>query len=168
MATARCSLAQTSPYICREGRGNVNNCDAIQCRPSQSVMKAEHVLATFPEHCRCCPGTDREVTNMVMQRSMNTVPMRLHIRRNRMDLQVVYSCHRLIVPCYWFMGNAASDLHNNPCSNMAPSAVNDLYLCLCSSRTSSQMLQRITPHVSAMAKAHGILGTLWEHAEITN
>lgn len=62
----------------------------------------------------------------------------------------------------------ASDLHNNPCSNMAPSAVNDLYLCLCSSRTSSQMLQRITPHVSAMAKAHGILGTLWEHAEITN
>lgn len=42
---------------------------------------------TFPEHCRCCPGTDREVTNMVTQRSMNTVPIRLHIRRKRMDLQ---------------------------------------------------------------------------------
>ena len=41
---------------------------------------------TFPEHCRCCPGTDREVTNMVIQRSMNTVPIRLHMRRNRMDL----------------------------------------------------------------------------------
>lgn len=43
--------------------------------------------STFPEHCRCCPGTDREVTNMVMQRSMNTVPMRLHSRRSRMDLK---------------------------------------------------------------------------------
>lgn len=37
-----------------------------------------------------------------------------------------------------------------------------LYLCLWSSRTSNQMLQRITPHASAMAKAHGILGTLFE------
>lgn len=44
---------------------------------------------TFPEHCRCCPGTESEVTNMVMQRSMNTVPIRLHIRRKRMDLRVV-------------------------------------------------------------------------------
>lgn len=41
---------------------------------------------TFPEHCRCCPGTDREVTNMVTQRSMNTVPIRLHMRLKRMDL----------------------------------------------------------------------------------
>lgn len=46
-------------------------------------------MVTFPEHCRCCPGTDSEVTNMVMQRSMNTVPIRLHKRRKRMDLQVV-------------------------------------------------------------------------------
>lgn len=43
---------------------------------------------TFPEHCRCCPGTDSEVTNMVTQRSMNTVPIRLHIRRRRTDLRV--------------------------------------------------------------------------------
>lgn len=42
---------------------------------------------TFPEHCRCCPGTDSEVTNMVMQRSINTVPIRLHKRRKRMDLR---------------------------------------------------------------------------------
>ena len=34
------------------------------------------------------------------------------------------------------------------------------YLCRCRSRTNSQMLHRITPHASAMAKAHGILGTL--------
>lgn len=47
-----------------------------------------HEWVTFPEHCKCCPGTDREVTNMVIQRSMNTVPMRLHMRRKRMDLQV--------------------------------------------------------------------------------
>lgn len=40
------------------------------------------------------------------------------------------------------------------------------YRCLCSSRTSNQMLQRITPHASAMAKAHGILGTLFEGEEI--
>lgn len=38
--------------------------------------------------------------------------------------------------------------------------VSDSYLCLWSSRTSNQMLQRITPHASAIAKAHGILGTL--------
>ena len=42
---------------------------------------------TFPEHCRCCPGTDREVTNMVTHLSMNTVPMRLQSRRSRMDLE---------------------------------------------------------------------------------
>lgn len=33
-------------------------------------------------------------------------------------------------------------------------------LCLWSSRTSIQILQRITPHASAMANAQGILGTL--------
>lgn len=53
------------------------------------MRKREKTCVTFPEHCRCCPGTDREVTNMVIQRSMNTVPMRLHIRRKRMDLEVV-------------------------------------------------------------------------------
>ncbi|TNN82428.1 hypothetical protein EYF80_007263 [Liparis tanakae] len=49
----------------------------------------------------CCPGTDREVTNMVMQRSMNTVPIRLHMRRKRMDLQV-YSGSRRRVCCLYF------------------------------------------------------------------
>lgn len=43
--------------------------------------------------------------------------------------------------------------------------VSDSYLCLWSRRTSNQMLQRITPHASAMAKAHGILGTLFERGE---
>lgn len=94
---------------------------------------------TFPEHCRCCPGTDREVTNMVTQRSMNTVPIRLHIRRKRMDLR----------------GGTLQLLTRRRGRER-------LYLCLWSSRTSNQMLQRITPQASAMAKAHGILGTLRE------
>lgn len=96
---------------------------------------------TFPEHCRCCPGTDREVTNMVTQRSMNTVPIRLHIRRKRMDLRGGYVTAPVVT---------------------RRRRRERLYLCLWSSRTSSQMLQRITPQASAMAKAHGILGTLME------
>lgn len=43
---------------------------------------------TFPEHCKCWPGTDREVTNIVIQRSKNTVPIRLHNRRRRIDLEI--------------------------------------------------------------------------------
>lgn len=99
---------------------------------------------TFPEHCRCCPGTDREVTNMVTQRSMNTVPIRLHIRRKRMDLRGGGG------------GNVTAPVVTRRRGRER------LYLCLWSSRTSSQMLQRITPQASAMAKAHGILGTLME------
>lgn len=45
-------------------------------------------------------------------------------------------------------------------------SVRDSYLCLWSSRTSNQMLQRITPHASAIAKAHGILGTLFKGREM--
>lgn len=107
--------------------------------------------ATFPEHCRCCPGTDREVTNMVIQRSMNTVPIRLHKRLNRMDLR----------KSLFRQNSKAVCRHHLAC-------MDDSYLCLWSSRTSNQMLQRITPHASAIAKAHGILGTLFEGGEKIN
>lgn len=79
---------------------------------------------------------------MVTQRSMNTVPMRLHIRRKRMDLR---AGRQVTAP-------GVTRLH----------LCETLYLCLWSSRTNIQMLQRMTPHASAMAKAHGIRGTLLE------
>lgn len=86
---------------------------------------------------------------MVMQRSMNTVPIRLHIRRKRMDLRVVRQ-----VPL-------------KPVERQDRTPFQEPYLCLWSSRTNNQMLQRMTPHASAMAKAHGILGTLWKRRRNT-
>lgn len=67
------------------------------------MRKREKRCVTFPEHCRCCPGTDREVTNMVIQRSMNTVPMRLHIRRKRMDLEVVKCEFPVLLTGSWYL-----------------------------------------------------------------
>lgn len=45
---------------------------------------------TFPVHCKCWPGTESEVTNIVTQRSKNTVPMRLHSLRRSIDLGKKY------------------------------------------------------------------------------
>ena len=44
-------------------------------------------VRTLLAHFRCCPGTEREVTNMVKHRSRNTVPIREQRRRNKMDLR---------------------------------------------------------------------------------
>lgn len=125
------------------GKKRRTGCHHAPCR----LKNRQRAPPTFPEHCRCCPGTDREVTNMVTQRSMKTVPIRLHIRRRRMDLQVGWC---IIAP---------GGVRRHPRER--------LYLCLWSSSTNNQMLQRMTPHASAIAKAHGILGTLWERRRNT-
>ncbi len=87
------SALQFGPHVTVYLEGERERNETIILRSFQKeaqlncFQKASSV--TFPEHCRCCPGTDRDVTNMVTQRSMNTVPIRLHMRRKRMDLQVI-------------------------------------------------------------------------------
>lgn len=51
------------------------------------MTKMSCVLPTLLAHLRCCPGTEREVTNIVQQRSKNTVPIKEHSRLKRMDLK---------------------------------------------------------------------------------
>lgn len=54
---------------------------------SNLIYTHSHVFLTLLAHFRCWPGTEREVTNIVQQRSRNTVPIKEHNRLNRMDLE---------------------------------------------------------------------------------
>ncbi|TNN56148.1 hypothetical protein EYF80_033613 [Liparis tanakae] len=46
-----------------------------------------HSVSVRDKRRWCCPGTESEVTNMVQQRSRNTVPNREHSRLKMMDLK---------------------------------------------------------------------------------
>lgn len=69
----------------------------MQTWTQQKYNATEKDKQTFGSHCRCAPGTERDVISIVTQRSIKTVPVKAKRRRRIMNLSAANQAQIVII-----------------------------------------------------------------------